>query len=532
MADQPAANPVKVYISYSHKDRDLLDGLVAHLNPLQDRGMLDLFYDRMLEAGADWDDELRGRLGEADIVLFLVSADSLVSKFVAEELSSALAILQSRGLIIIPLLMRPCDWTESRLARFRALPPDGRPVTSWPNRDQAFLAIAQGIRQAVESRLASQRHVTGEGVPGQVRMEGGHESAVTSIAVTADGEYAVSGSEDENLIVWDLRTLVAVRRLSGHTGAVEQVALTPDGRFVLSASWDSTVRVWDIRTGESVRVLEGHAGPLRAVAVMNDHLAISAPENGILRVWDPRDGRVLRVIEGSPVRTISVIHNDQRFITAHYNRELLIWDLETGSVLLRALTGARANHIAVTPDGRRVLAACHDQTVRVVDLHEGAEVLKLKLWSSVVAIAVLPDGRRAVSAEADGRIRVWDILTGVELSTFETGDASLSTFALIPNTSRLVCGSTAGTVGIFSLESPRPRQLPTGLERLQLAYLAVLEDPKLFPILETFDETDLDAIADRFESLRKQQPAASPPPLWSAWMQTVRAAKLGSSEEA
>jgi len=91
------------------------------------------------------------------MALFLISPDSLMSQFIALETGQALSLSESRGLRIIPILLRPCDWSNLPIARFTAFPTNGRPVTSWSNQDEAFFVIAKGIEQAAESILAARR---------------------------------------------------------------------------------------------------------------------------------------------------------------------------------------------------------------------------------------------------------------------------------------------------------------------------------------------------------------------------------------
>ena len=57
---------------------------------------------------------------------------------------------------VIPVILRPVDWKGAPFGKLQALPRDARPVTEWPNRDQAFLDIAQGIRAAAEELAFSQ----------------------------------------------------------------------------------------------------------------------------------------------------------------------------------------------------------------------------------------------------------------------------------------------------------------------------------------------------------------------------------------
>jgi hypothetical protein len=104
----------------------------------------------------------------------------------------------------------------------------------------------------------------------EVRRLTGHQDAVTSVAVTPDGRYVVSGSWDRTVRIWELATGKEVRRLIGQQGHVESVAVTPDGRYIVSGGNDATLRLWELATGEEIRRFAGHEGHVRSVAVTPD----------------------------------------------------------------------------------------------------------------------------------------------------------------------------------------------------------------------------------------------------------------------
>ncbi|MGB2607824.1 MAG: hypothetical protein WBC80_02545 [Isosphaeraceae bacterium] len=54
---------------------------------------------------------------------------------------------------VIPVILRPVDWKGAPFGKIQSLPTDGKPVTSWNDRDEAFADVARGIRRAV-SELA------------------------------------------------------------------------------------------------------------------------------------------------------------------------------------------------------------------------------------------------------------------------------------------------------------------------------------------------------------------------------------------
>lgn len=74
--------------------------------------------------------------------------------------------------------------------------------------------------------------------------------------------------------------------LTGHTGDVYSVAVTPDGRYALSGSEDRTVRWWDLDSGRCLRALTGH-GPVLSVAVTPDGChAVSGSDDGTVMLWE------------------------------------------------------------------------------------------------------------------------------------------------------------------------------------------------------------------------------------------------------
>jgi hypothetical protein len=52
---------------------------------------------------------------------------------------------------VIPIIVRPADWHKTPFASLQALPQDARPISTWPNEDEALLQVARGIRQVVKA---------------------------------------------------------------------------------------------------------------------------------------------------------------------------------------------------------------------------------------------------------------------------------------------------------------------------------------------------------------------------------------------
>ncbi|MEA3324138.1 MAG: TIR domain-containing protein [Euryarchaeota archaeon] len=108
-----------------------------------------------------------------------------------------------------------------------------------------------------------------------IRILEGHTGSVDAVAVTPDGRYAISGSDDNTLKVWDIESGEEIRTLAGHTSSVDAVAVTPDGRYAISGSYDNTLKVWDIESRQILASFSGDA-PFLTCAISADSRTIVA----------------------------------------------------------------------------------------------------------------------------------------------------------------------------------------------------------------------------------------------------------------
>ena len=142
---------IKVFLSYSHADESHLEELVKHLDLLRRQGLIEPWYDRRIEAGANVHAEIEDKLNTADVVLLLVSPDFVFSDYCYDkEMTTAMERHREGSAIVIPAILRPCDWHSAPFGDLLAVPKDGQAVTEHPNQDRAYLEIAQAVRKASE----------------------------------------------------------------------------------------------------------------------------------------------------------------------------------------------------------------------------------------------------------------------------------------------------------------------------------------------------------------------------------------------
>nr|WP_277878442.1 TIR domain-containing protein [Coleofasciculus sp. FACHB-SPT36] len=149
---QLANAPIEVFISYSHQDDNLREEFVTHLANLKRQGKITDWHDRAIEAGEEWETQIKGQLESARIILLLISPPFMASNYCYDiEMQRAMERHDAGTARVIPIILRACDWKDSPFSKLQLLPKDAKPVTQWGDRDDAFLNVVQGIRKAVES---------------------------------------------------------------------------------------------------------------------------------------------------------------------------------------------------------------------------------------------------------------------------------------------------------------------------------------------------------------------------------------------
>ncbi|MCG2710445.1 MAG: caspase family protein, partial [Thermodesulfovibrionales bacterium] len=130
---------------------------------------------------------------------------------------------------------------------------------------------------------------------------------ISSVAFSPDGRYALSGSWNTTLTLWDIsagkeithtprgrrnQDNPLIRTFTGHTDRVNSVAFSPDGSRIISVSRDNSIKLWDVATGRGIMTFTGHKGDISSIAFSNDVKSfISGGSDGTIRRWDIKTGK-------------------------------------------------------------------------------------------------------------------------------------------------------------------------------------------------------------------------------------------------
>ncbi len=154
MSDTQTQTQPEVFISYSHKDEVWKDRLMPHLEMLKLADKLDVWNDRRIGTGEDWFPEITEAMNRAKVAVLLISANFLSSKFcVKEEVPHLLNRRRNEGLVVIPVLLKPCAFEEiDWLKGIQMRPRDGKSVSlNYASKyDDVFADVARDVLKAVK----------------------------------------------------------------------------------------------------------------------------------------------------------------------------------------------------------------------------------------------------------------------------------------------------------------------------------------------------------------------------------------------
>jgi TIR domain len=232
----------KVFVSYSHDDREWLSRFSMHIAVLERRQLVDIWSDTRIATGADWEQSIETALTSAKVAVLLVSPAFLASEFIWEREMPRIVAHAAQGMDALPLIVRPCAWRlEDALARLQARPTDGRPLSlgSEGQIDQELssfayeLAAKVGKSPAAPAFSANDRSVS-------------DRSGARSLA-KVDGEWTGHYNRTRPIQLW-------IRDNGGEIhGTMEYPAegTVTTIRGEIHHSWSKDDAIWSQITGES-----------------------------------------------------------------------------------------------------------------------------------------------------------------------------------------------------------------------------------------------------------------------------------------
>lgn len=333
-----------------------------------------------------------------------------------------------------------------------------------------------------------------------VKYLGGHTGKVNAVLFSPDGEFIVSGSQDESILIRDAATGALRHRLEGHTDGVTSVVISPDGQQIVSGSWDKTIRFWDIANGTpSGLILKGHTAGVRAVAHHpHQKMLVSYQDDGELWVWDLSNqnappSKVL-IASDAQITSLTFNHAGTQIAIATIgeddeNPDIALWDTRTWKRQSRSLSeqmmprsrlaggkeagGKKVSALAFSPDDRHLASSSflsgeddikREKSIRIWDVTDPTIVKEFDTLkggqAGILDLAFSPDKARPYLATSsdDATIMVWDVSDPEKAPIHFKGHSDwVRSIAFSPDGQLLVSGSGDSRLILWNLDEQRKR---------------------------------------------------------------------------
>lgn len=221
-----------------------------------------------------------------------------------------------------------------------------------------------------------------------------HKKPVTSLAVTADGQWLITGSQDGTAKLWQLPSGKLMRSLNDNQGLIHAVAVDSKGERLATGSAEGTLQLWTIQNGALLQTWQADEGAVLALAWRKDGTQLaSGHARGGVRLWSlTGDSQSLADHDGA-VNGVAFSPNGDQLASGGQDGVLRLWSTSDGT-LQKRLEGHQktVRSVTFTPDGQHLLSSSDDQTIRFWQAAQQAELARLVTLRAGWAV-VTPDGR-------------------------------------------------------------------------------------------------------------------------------------------
>jgi len=200
--------------------------------------------------------------------------------------------------------------------------------------------------------------------------------------------------------------------LTGHKGKVNACAISPDGDFIISASEDKTLKVWDTFSGDEWANLTGHSDEVNSCAISPDGKFIVSSGDEV-KVWDFATGIELATLTEYDIVTACKISPDGKFIVSSdsWERTLKVWDAKTGDERATLIGHtSEINAFAISPDGNFIISTGDDKTLMVWDATTGRAHATFPLLGAGLCLALHPRRFSIACGDNGGMMYIVDLI--------------------------------------------------------------------------------------------------------------------------
>jgi WD40 repeat protein len=348
------------------------------------------------------------------------------------------------------------------------------------------LVLVLLIAASVDAQETKRRDQTGDALPegalarmGSMRLRS--DASINCIAFSHDGKSLITGAYNNKLTWWDVASGKQTRHVTIVPTNVYSIQMSADGKTLAVTGSDSAIRILDAQTGEQKKMLQDplrRYGNITAALSPNGKTAVMMHRyERQLLIWNVETGKLEHRITG--VNTYNppplvFTPDSKQMVTIWTDNKLHLIDVATAKSVRNlepalnttvSMYSTRIPALALTPDGKQIVyRTSSDRFFNIMDVSSGKIVKRFErttgyYYSSSGAFAITPNGRFVVETSGDSAVRVWGLASGKMLREL-TSPGSMNQFALSRDGKKVA--SFQGN-SIFLWDVAASRQLHAGI---------------------------------------------------------------------
>ena len=464
----------QIFISYSRKDSAIAEKIVNALAKDDLEPWIDW---KSIPKGEEFKREIFQGIEKSDIFLFLVSPDSVRSKWCQKEINCANKngkrilpiVVRNTSLKLIPSGITKRNWIFCREGRenFRKAIKETRKTI---DTDYEWLKYHTKLQMKAldwERHNDNSRLLRGKELQEAERQLSEINDQDDPRPTKIQREFILSSRRNEERqrsnITIGLSVGLAIMVALLIFAWIQRNDAISKGQLALARQL--------VAQAQSINVTR-NSKQMISILLATRSMQISPSSEAAQVILNNTIARsIVRITQDGESRCV-IFSPDGKYVVSSGGPTILILEKATGKEISRMKHDDLVYSIAISPDGKYVASGSRDKTTRVWDARTGNEIARMTHNDAVLSVAFSPDGKRVVSGSWDHTVRVWEVITGTEIALM-THDLGVETVAFSPDNRLVVSGSNDGTARVWEAE--------TGNEVAQMTHEAIVDSVTFSP---------------------------------------------------